>query len=463
MAHVSRLGALKRREFLKRASALSVAGTAAPWALQLATINDAAAATVGGSDYKALVCVFLYGGNDHANTVVPFDAASHQSYAAIRQTLALSREALSDTALNPSVALPDSRQMALAPSLAALKPVFDQGRLAVMLNIGTLMQPTTLAQYQAGSALLPPKLFSHNDQQSLWQSSNPEGAISGWGGRMGDLMLGGNGNATFTCVNLSGNSVYLAGNQAFQYQMGLNGATAIYGTSRPLFGSQACTDLMRSLITDERSHWMEAELNRVSARSMQAQSVVTGALSGMTLQTGFDAGNPLALQLQMVARMIGVRSALGASRQVFFVSLGGFDLHDNLMSVHPALMGQLGGAMASFDAALRELGVAEKVTTFTASDFGRTLSSNGDGSDHGWGSHHFVMGGAVRGGRFYGTAPSVSVNGPDDVGQGRLLPTTAVDELAATLALWMGVSPTDLPRVLPGVGHFNARDLGFMA
>ncbi len=462
MAHVSKLGAMQRREFLKRASALSVAGTAAPWALQLAAINDVAAATVGSGDYKALVCVFLYGGNDYANTVVPFDVASHQAYADIRQTLALSREALSATALQPTVALPDSRQMALAPGLSALMPVFDQHRLAVMLNIGTLTQPTTLAQYKAGSVPLPPKLFSHNDQQSLWQSSNPEGAVSGWGGRMGDLMLGGNGNATFTCVNLSGNSVYLAGNQAFQYQMGVNGATAVYGTSRPLFGSQACADLMRSLITDPRSHWMEAELNRVTARSIQAQSVVTNALAGMTLQTGFDTTSSLSQQLQMVARMIGARGSLGVSRQVFFVSLGGFDLHDNLMSVHPTLMGQLGGAMASFDAALRELGVADQVTTFTASDFGRTLSSNGDGSDHGWGSHHLVMGGAVRGGRFYGTAPSVSVNGPDDVGQGRLLPTTAVDQLAATLALWMGVSPTDLPRVLPGVTQFSARDLGFM-
>ena len=461
MPHVSKLPALRRREFLKRASALSVAGTAAPWALQLAAINEAAAAAAPG-DYKAIVCLFLYGGNDYGNTLVPYDAASHQAYATIRQTLATPREQLAATALTPSVALPDGRQMALAPTMSALKPVFDAGRLAVMLNIGTLMQPTTLAQYKAGNVPLPPKLFSHNDQQSLWQSSKPEGSTSGWGGRLGDQFLGGNGNATFTCINVSGNAVFMSGGQAVQYQMSSSGAVALNGATKPVFGSQACADALKALVTADRSHWMEQELNRVTARSISAQGTVTTALASQTLQTAFET-NSLAAQLQTVARLIGARSALGATRQVFFVSIGGFDMHDNLVAQHPGLLGQVGNAMASFDAALRELGVAQNVTTFTASDFGRTLSSNGDGSDHGWGSHHLVMGGAVKGGRFYGQLPSVSVNGPDDVGQGRLLPTTAVDQLAATLALWMGVSPTDLPGVLPGIVNFNQKDLGLFA
>jgi uncharacterized protein (DUF1501 family) len=460
MAHVSRLASLKRREFLKHASALSVAGTAAPWALQLAAINEAAAATTSG-DYKALVCLFLYGGNDYGNTIVPYDSASYTSYATIRQTLATPRDQLAATVLNPSVALPDSRQMALAPTLSAIKPVFDAGRLAVMLNIGTLMQPTTLAQYKAQSVPLPPKLFSHNDQQSLWQSSKPEGAISGWGGRLGDRFLSSNGNATFTCINVSGNAVFMSGGQAVQYQMSSGGAVAINGVTRSLFGSQACSEALRTLVTGDRSHWMESELNRVTARSINAQATVSTALGGVNLTTPFDTSS-LSSQLNMVAKLIAARSSLGASRQVFFVSLGGFDLHDLLVDQHPKLLQQVGGAMASFDAALQELGVANNVTTFTASDFGRTLSSNGDGSDHGWGSHHLVMGGAVKGGRFYGTLPSVSVNGPDDVGQGRLLPTTAVDQLAATLALWMGVSPSDLPSVLPGIGNFSNPNLGFM-
>jgi uncharacterized protein (DUF1501 family) len=178
------------------------------------------------------------------------------------------------------------------------------------------------------------------------------------------------------------------------------------------------------------------------------------------LSTPFDAANPLALQLQMVARMIAARSALGAKRQVFFVSLGGFDLHDFLVAQHPGLLAHVGGAIKSFYDATVELGVAQQVTTFTASDFGRTLTSNGDGSDHGWGSHHFVVGGAVQGQRFHGQLPAIAVNGTDDVGQGRLLPTTAVDQLAATLARWMGVSDTNLPLVVPNIGNYSVRDLG---
>ena len=460
MAHISKLAALQRREFLRRASALSVAGAAAPWALQLAAMGEAAAATAPG-DYKALVCVFLYGGNDYGNTLIPYDAASYQAYANIRQQLALARNALGATALIPQVALPDGRQMALAPTLAPLKPVFDAGRLAVMLNVGTLVQPTTLAQFKAGNVPLPPKLFSHNDQQSVWQASNPEGATSGWGGRMGDQFLAGNGGTTFTCINVSGNAVFMSGRQAVQYQMSSSGAVAVNGIAKPLFGSQACSDALRGLVTATRSHWMEAELNRVTARSITAQSTVNGALAALPpLQTAFDASSSLSQQLRLVARLIAARGSLGVSRQVFFVSIGGFDLHDLLMTQHPVLLGQVGGALASFDAAMQELGVAQQVTTFTASDFGRTLSSNGDGSDHGWGSHHFVMGGAVRGGRFYGQLPSVSINGPDDVGQGRLLPTTAVDQLAATLARWMGVPGSALATVLPGLANFSQQDLG---
>ena len=463
MTHISKLPALRRREFLKRASAVSIAGTAAPWALQLAAIGEAAAAAAPG-DYKAIVCLFMYGGNDYGNTVIPYDTANYQAYANIRQALAIPREQLAATALTPSLALPDGRQLALAPTMNRLKPVFDAGRLGVMLNIGPLMQPTTLAQYKAANVPLPPKLFSHNDQSSLWQSSRPEGATSGWGGRLADQFLASNGNATFSCINVSGNAVFMSGGQAVQYQMSAGGAVAINGANRSLFGSAACAEALRGMITGERQHWMEQELNRVTARSVNAQGTITTALATTTLQTPFETnGNGLASQLQTVARLIGARASLGVKRQVYFVSIGGFDLHDNLMSQQPVLLGNVASAMASFDAALVELGVAPNVTTFTASDFGRTLSSNGDGSDHGWGSHHLVMGGAVKGGRFYGTAPTVAVNGPDDVGQGRLLPTTSVDQLAATLALWMGVPASDLPGILPGIVNFSQKDLGLFA
>ena len=461
---IGNLKNLQRREFLRRASALGLVGTAAPWALTLAAIGEAAAADASG--YKALVCVFLNGGNDHGNTVVPYDQPSYDAYAAIRQTLATPRDQLAATALTPSVTLDGGRQWALAPTLAPLKPAFDAGRLGVLLNVGTLVQPTSVAQYRARSVPLPPKLFSHNDQQSVWQAAVPEGATSGWGGRIGDLFLSSNGSSTFTCINVAGNAVYLSGQQAVQYQISTGGAIAVNGITRPLYGSQACADALRNLTTSPRgNNWLEQELNRVTARSVGAQATVAGALATApaNFAAPFDTTNPLASQLLMVARLIASRVALGAKRQVFFVSLGGFDLHDNLNAQHPALLGRVGGALASFDAAMAELGVASQVTAFTASDFGRTLSSNGDGSDHGWGAHHVVLGGAVRGGRFWGTQPEVSVNGADDVGQGRLLPTTGVDQLAATLAGWMGVADSEMPLVVPQIGNYTQRNLGLLA
>jgi uncharacterized protein (DUF1501 family) len=457
------VAAHERREFLRRASALGLAGVAAPWALNLAALGEAAAQSAP-QDYKALVCVFLYGGNDHGNTLVPYDAASHAAYAQIRQTLATPRDALTATLLNPAAPLPDGRQMALAPQMSRLRAVFDAGRLGVLLNVGTLIQPTTLAQYKAQSVPLPPKLFSHNDQQSVWQSARPEGATSGWGGRMGDLFLNSNATSTFTCINASGNAVFMAGQHAVQYQISSSGAVAINGVTKPLFGSQACADALRSLITAPRTHWMEQELNRVTSRSVTAQATVSAALASLpALQTSFPTGNSLASQLHMVARLIGARSALGARRQVFFVSLGGFDLHDFLADQHPGLLSNVSEALGAFHDALLELGVINQVTTFTASDFGRTLSSNGDGSDHGWGSHHLLMGGALKPRSFFGQLPSVSVNGPDDVGQGRLLPTTSVDQLGATLASWMGVGDSALASVLPNIGHYSQRSLPIFA
>ncbi len=452
-----------RRAFVQRLGQLGLAGAAAPWALNLAALGEASAQSSGATDYKALVCVFLYGGNDHWNTVVPFDVASHAAYQRIRTGIALQRDALAATALTPVAgqpALPDGRQVALAPELAPLKTLFDAGRLGVLFNVGTLVQPVTKAQYTAGNVPLPPKLFSHNDQQSVWQSSQPEGSTSGWGGRMGDLFMAGNGKTTFTCVNASGNAVFMSGRQAVQYQVSSTGAVAMRGLSAPLFGSQACSDALRQLVTAPHAHLMRSEYTRITARAIEAQASLSQALTAApALTTAFPTGG-LSAQLQMVARMIGARQALGARRQIFFVSLGGFDLHDFLLTQHPGLLTQLADSFKAFNAAMDELGVAQQVTTFTASDFGRTLSSNGDGSDHGWGSHHFIMGGAVQGGRFHGRLPEIAVNGPEDVGQGRLIPTTAVDQLAATLALWMGISVSDLPQVLPYIGNFGTRDLG---
>jgi len=441
-----------------------VAGAAAPWALNLAAMGEAAAATA--TDYKALVCVFLYGGNDYGNTLIPYDAARYALYQGMRPTLAYTQAQLAATVLAPGVALAGGLQYAIAPELAPLLPLFNAGKMGVLLNVGTLVQPTTKAQYLAGNTPLPPRLFSHNDQQSVWQSSAPEGATSGWGGRMGDLFESGNGNAVFTCINVSGNAVYLSGKTATQYQVSTNGPVALNGVAKPLFGSTACSAALQDLVTASRANVFENEYTRITARSLSAGGTLGAALAaGPVINTPFPAPgtNKLADQLELVARMISTADTVGAKRQVFFVSMGGFDTHDGLATVHPGLLSSVAQALSAFYAATVELGVASQVTTFTASDFGRTLTAN-DGSDHGWGSMHFMLGGAVNGGRYYGTPPVVANGGPDDVGQGRLLPSTSVDQYAATLGAWLGISDTDLLTVLPNLGNWNAsqRNLGFV-
>ncbi|MGB8339805.1 MAG: DUF1501 domain-containing protein [Burkholderiales bacterium] len=456
-----------RREFLKRSSALAVAGSAAPFALNLAAISEAAAQTA--TDYKALVCVFLYGGNDYANTLVPYDTASYGAYQTLRPVLAYQHASLDATVLGASTVLPAGAtdlvglQYALAPELALIKPIFDAGKMAVLLNVGTLVEPTTKLQYTNKTVKLPPKLFSHNDQQSAWQSSLPEGATSGWGGRMGDLFAADNANSTFTCVNISGNAVFLSGNSAVQYKVTSNGSVPINGIKNPLYGSKACSDALKALVTAQPSLLFESELTRITQRSITANDTLTSALTTVpAIVTSFTAANPLAQQLQMVAKMIAARDTLGAKRQIFFVSIGGFDNHDGLNTVHPGLLANVADAMSAFYNATVELGVANQVTTFTASDFGRTLVGNNDGSDHGWGSHHFVVGGAVKGQAFYGKPPAVANNGPDDVGQGRLLPSIGVNQMGATLATWFGVKANDLPSVLPDITNFTTKNLGFV-
>ena len=395
---------------------------------------------------------------------MPCDAASHALYQAQRAAIALPLASLAGTALAPLTPLAGGRQYALAPALSDLMPIFDARQMAVLLNVGTLVEPTTKAQYTARSVKLPPKLFSHNDQQSIWQSSAPEGSTTGWGGRMGDLFAASNGNATFSCVSAAGSAVFLSGRSAVQYQVTTNGSVRLSALRAPLFGSSACSDALRALVTAPRSQLFEAEHARIARRSIDADAQLTTALAGNpALATVFPAGNPLAAQLAIVARMIQSRGALGAKRQVFFVSLGGFDTHDGLVTDHPVLMARLGSALAAFHAATAEMGIADQVTTFTASDFGRTLTTDGDGSDHGWGSMHLVVGGAVRGKAYVGTPPVIANNGPDDVGQGRLLPALSVDQLAATLGSWFGVSDTELAGVLPNLANHSLRNLGFMA
>ncbi|WP_394779479.1 DUF1501 domain-containing protein, partial [Undibacterium sp.] len=411
-----------RREFLRMASALSVAGTAAPFALNLATMGSAAAQTAPG-DYKALVCLFLFGANDHANTVLATDSSSWSQYTSVRTTTDTGSIALPAVGAQGGVipivpkTVQAGRSFALHPNMTEMKALFDKGRAAVVSNVGPLIVPTTLAQYKAASVPLPPKLFSHNDQQSLWQAYAPEGAAYGWGGRMGDLMAANNTNSIFTAISTAGNAVFLAGKSVNQYQVSASGAVPIGGLTGSLFGSGSAAGSFRSIITGDTSNLFQKEYAAVTNRSINAQSLLSPAMAAAGTggvpnptqytnpNTGALANNALATQLQTVARIIAGRSALGAKRQVFFVSLGGFDTHDFQKTAQADLLARLSHAVSYFDGIMSNLQGADlsnQVTLFTASDFGRTFTSNGDGTDHGWGSHHFVVGGAVKGGNIYG-------------------------------------------------------------
>jgi uncharacterized protein (DUF1501 family) len=456
-----------RREFLKRALSLTAGSAIAPWALNFAALGEAVAASA--TDYKALVCVFLYGGNDYANTLVAYDPPSYAKYLSVRSNLAYPYANLANTVLNPVQAPVDSsgaaRQYALAPELSPLLPIFNSGHMGVLLNVGNLIQPVTKAQYRANSVPLPVKLFSHNDQQSEWQSSGSEGTTTGWAGRMEDLLLSGNSNPVFSCVNVYGNAVFLSGLAASQYQITTSGPVGLNAMSS-LFGSPLAARTLQSIMTEASRYPLEADYAHVVSQALSANQLLTNGLaSAPPLRTVFPAGNNLADQLKMVAHTASIASALGVKRQVFFVALNGFDNHDSLATAHPKLLTSVATAMSSFYQATVELGLASAITAFTASDFGRTLSVNNDGSDHGWGSMHFMLGDAVKGQQYYGTPPVVAVDGPDDVGQGRLLPTTSVDQYAATLGKWFGLTDTQLVSVLPNLSnHLPAsRDLGFMS
>lgn len=416
MFHIGKANEISRRAFMRRSSQLAVMGAASGYAMGLAGLSDAAAFDNTGG-YKALVCVFLLGGNDHANTIIPFDATNYARYSSIRGGLpddggiAIAREPLASQVLNPIEAqtLTDDMQLALAPTMPRLKARFDQGVMAPLLNVGPLIVPLTRQQYDSNSSSFPrpAKLFSHNDQQSTWQSGSPEGSVSGWGGRIGDLAASSNTNSMFTAINATGNAVFLSGDQTQPYGISSSGAIEIAALGRNLYGSSAASQALRELLTNGTGHVFENDYAMANARSIQFSGFVNDALQNANLATDFGTGNSLAQQLEIVARLIASRNQLGVQRQVFLVATGGFDNHDGLIGTHEGLLSGLDFALDAFYRAMSEVGVADRVTAFTASDFGRTLASNGDGSDHGWGSHHFVA-------RRCGEGGTVLWQGPED-------------------------------------------------
>ena len=450
---------IARRDFLRRAAGMA-AITGSPFAMNLFTVGAASAQSAGA--HKALVCIFLNGGNDQSNLVVPREGAAYTAYRNARPDLALSAGQL--LAINPLAH--SGEALALNGQMGALKTLFDQQKVALIANVGPLNVPMTKAQWNKGSPTVsaPYQLFSHSDQQSGWQTGLPDRpSETGWLGRMGDLTANAfnPGSGVSIAMSVAGNNIMQAGNTTIQYQLTTQGAVKVRALN-DLYGSAAGATAFRRLMTESRAGLLEGELNKVSARAINSEALVNNAIAGVSAGSAFPETS-LGRQLQMVARMIAARGALGQRRQIFYVMQGGYDFHDNLLNDQNARLKELSDAMAAFYQATVSMGVANDVTTFTASEFGRALQGNGRGSDHGWGGHQFVMGGAVQGNRIYGTFPTVALNGPEDAGQGRLIPTTAVDEYAATLARWFGVPDSNLPIVLPNLGRFQNRNMGFMA
>lgn len=440
-----------RRQILRQASALVGAASLAP----LAGAQTA-------PDYRALVCIFMLGGNDGHNTVVPLSAAPYNAYKAIRGGLALPD---GNTALLP-VTTPGGVSFGLNSGLAAIAPLWATGQLAALANVGMLARPTTRAQYLAGSVPLPTNLFSHSDQIQAMQTGITSGSGgTGWAGRSADAVQSRNGTSRFPAsISMAGSALFCAGAT-------VPSASLIPGFDLTGDGMSAWPDsavaakrnaLAQILAMDSGMALVQAA-NKVRQDALSLNALLSGAGTGGNLATVFP-GTPLGQQLKQVAKIIQLRASTGMARQVFFCSIGGFDTHSSQSWAQWDLLRNVGEAMAAFYAASNELGLANQVTSFTMSDFGRSLQPSGSGTDHGWGSHHLILGGAVRGGNLYGSMPMPALGGPDDAGnRGVLIPTTSLDQYGATLARWFGVPAAAMPTVFPNLAYFGAQDLGFMA
>lgn len=530
---------ISRRHFLRQTTTLCSMGAAVPLGVNLSAITAAAAQSTSSSGYRALVCVFMQGGNDAFNTVLATDTSSWSSYVAQRQPtdgsapIALPKPGVVPNASAAGTSpdrlggvLPIShagravhagRQFAFHPAMTQLQQLHQSGRAAVLANVGPLTRPTSKADWSDARASKPVKLFSHNDQQSTWQTFNPEGASPGWGGLMGDLLMQGNGagrsdanvaliKKSFTCMTPSGSAIWLGGRNVLPYQshpthvMQLGYGSQIYGNSRLYQGVANVLGKLSAQGTPTVSagNLFASDMQAVAQRGLLASDLLNSALAPLGVSPWSTGGainpyadpmlmytspvdgsqklNLLALQLQMVARLIDTNrtASLGMSRQLFMVNLNGFDTHNGQIGEHGERMAQLNHAMAYFDRVLGNMPAGDmrsQVTTFTASEFGRTFTSNGDGTDHGWGGHHLIMGGAVIGTEVYGTFPTYSTansqgvfSSPDQIQNGVLIPSTSVDQYAYTLGKWMGVSDSNLQAILPNLSQFNssAYDLGFL-
>lgn len=446
--------AVNRRSFIKYAS-LAAAGNA----FALRPFGALNALAQSSSDYKALVCVFLFGGNDANNTLIPFDTAGYGNYSTIRGPLAIAQ--------NQLLPLTPAPNFAVNPNLPDVQALFNNKNLAFVTNVGTLVEPTTKAQFQAGQGL-PTNLFSHPDQQLEWQNASQSAATqSGWAGRIADTL-----NTSYNpgglipmITSVAGDTLFCNGSASTPVSVSpgnLGGAACSEGTTE-CTARQATAQALLSF--DSGLTLVQAD-NTITNNAYDYAKLLTAAVSSVSpLKTVFPSNNGLGAQLQQIAQIIQVRGALGVKRQIFFAGIGNFDTHSDQLTLQNGLLAGISPALAAFYNATTEMGVESSVTTFTMSDFSRTFQPNSNtGSDHAWGSHHMVMGGAVKGGALYGTFPTLALGGPDDSGSnGRWVPTTGSVQYAATLASWFGVSSSQMATIFPNIGSFGANPyLGFV-
>jgi len=463
-----------RREFLGRVSmGCASLGVTSLFSgiTNLGLMNAAAAANrpfiKSSTDYKALVCVMLSGGNDSFNMLVPRGTSEYNEYATVRGGLALPQNDLLPITPTNTPGL----DFGLHPNLSQIQGLFEDGKAAFVSNVGALVEPTILTDIQNQTANIPAGLFSHLDQRTHWQTSVPQSVGSlGWGGKLGDILYTNNSNQDVSMnISLSGVNIFQRGNIIKEYAISHQntGSVLINGAANNNFYNTLKRQTLDNLLDETYNNVLKTAYANTISESNSNSFSFSSAIAGATpIATVFN-DDTFSQQLLMVAKTIAARDTLGASNQTFFIEFGGFDTHADMLANHADLMTVLDAGIGSFNAAMAELGVENDVTGFTMSDFGRKLSSNGDGADHAWGGNALVFGGSVDGQKIYGQYPDLGLGNSLDVGGGRLIPTTSCDEYFAELALWFGASSSDLDQIFPNINNFwtptpNSSPLGFM-